>query len=340
MAIVLASLLVLGLAPLTALAANDIYRATISIPIYSKTIAIPANTPYVINVTVPEGVKADAIKVIIVDYTESIQLKAYEGSTKIADITVVPLSTGFSTVLPANTTTIELSNPTQVWEGTITVLVETSVEFQVTPPSTIIVRNGTGTGNMYVKQVSGPAGKIFLLDDSLDFDVSFRDPEPEYPGDYVVETTGAGWSANIPVVVTSTAKPGTYSIKIQMWYSPLGDVGVQPTLVATFNLSLDTSAGGLSGSISEVKEWLKDKWMYIGAGLIILILLFMLVPKRRIGMAGLSGNLFTLLLFLLVIVMGVTIAFLDQVHATALGIGVGAFLILLLLLQSGKLKLA
>ena len=333
----MASLLVLGLAPLTALA-NDTYRATVSIPIYSKTIAIPANTPYVINVTVPEGVKADAIKVIIVDYTESIQLKAYEGSTKVADITVVPLSTGFSTVLPANTTTIELSNPISVWEGTITVLVETSVEFQVTPPSTIIVKNGTGTGNMYVKQVSGPAGKIFLLDDSLDFDVSFRDPEPEYPGDYVVETTGAGWSANVPVVVSSTAKPGTYSIKIQMWYSPLGDVGVQPTLVATFNLSLDTTAA--TSGLTEVKEWLKDKWMYVGAGLIILILLLMLIPKRRIGMAGLSGNLFILLLFLLVVVLGVTIAFLDQVHATALGIGVGAFLILLLLLQSGKLKLA
>ncbi|MEM3948254.1 MAG: hypothetical protein QXM76_01500 [Zestosphaera sp.] len=335
MTIVLASLLVLGLAPLTALAANDIYRATIDIPIYSKTIAIPANTTYTINITIPSGINATAVKVVMSGYSENVKLTAYADTTKVAEVSVVPLASGeFSTVLPADTTKIEFLS-VKVWEGTITVLVESIIGFQVTPPSSINVVNGTGTGIMRIKQVRGPAGSLILIDNSPDFEVKFRDPEPEYEGDYVVETTGAGWEADVPVVVTTgTAKPGTYSINVQMWFIPPDTI--QPTLVATFNLSIDTQVS----MFDQAKEFIKDKWMYVGAGLIIiLILLFMLIPKRRIGMAGLSGNLFTLLLFLLVVVLGVTIAFLDQTHAMALGVGVGAFLILLLLLQSGKLKL-
>ena len=346
LAVLLAALLVLPVMPVYAWSGT----ATISVATYKATIPWEQsytvdvnNSTQTITVTVPDWLKSYSNVYIKYDLngSGSIDLRALKNGTQLLSSTIVPLSTGEAkgvVSLSDIPDTIELGS-TQVWKGSITLVVESTVEFQiqiVTP--TIYVRNGTGTGQLNITQVSGPAGKIFMVETDLAFDAYLVDPTPEYSGDHMVETTGAGWNQVVDFkVVAGNVQPGTYNLQVQLWFES-GTLSVQ---IGDLSVSLASS-----GSSNTTTSWLdfnisnsKAKYALLGfAVAFIFALLFLVMGGGRRGMASPAAGMLLLLIFAAVIAVALTIVRPEM--ALAMGVGVAVFLVLLILQAKGRVRVS
>jgi len=329
-------------------------KAILQVSVYESAVSYAANGSIDINVSVPSWLSGyvDAVVVHIYNASGQTQLAAYDANnTQLATASVVPLSSGYSVTLPADTTKVTLSG-SQAWSGTLKIVVESTIEFQVTPPTQITIANGQGEGLAHIKQVSGPAGQIYLVELDPNFDISFRDETPEYQGDTFVETTGAGWEADVPIVVTTSAQPGTYNVDVTMYFKAQ-DVGALEvaTLSFTFDLSGDTGTGsGSTTTTSTTSESIIDqikadptKAALIGVGILVFFALIIMAfsgGKGKKGAIKLTGELYIILMMMFVAVIGVAITMLDKTMALALGVGVAAFMILLMFMGAGKIKVS
>ncbi len=348
---VLVIALLLALAPL-AVAADGTATLTVSkeqailqYVVYEGAVSYAANSSHSIDISIPEWLEGyvDVIRVIIYSASASSTLTAIDANGSVlltADI--VPLSTAYGITVPPETAQIQLGG-SEAWEGTIKIVVESSIEFEVTPPSQITVSGGKGEAPAHIKQVSGPPGEIYLIELDPNFDIAFKDTTPEYSGDTHVETTGAGWEADVPIVVTTAAQPGTYYVEVSMYFKAMEEAS--PVEVAKLSFTVDLSSseeGGEEGGGEWSWEDIKSdptKLALIGLGAIVVIGLMMVVAGGgRKGMASLGSEAVIVLLMLLVAVIGVAITMLDKTMALALGVGVGAFMILLVFLAAGKLR--
>ena len=334
---------------LAAAAANGVVYVSgpshVEVPIYytvvnAKNVSIDANGTYVLNVSVPSGWTPEAVIVNINTNETGARITALDANgTALASADIVPLSTGYYISLPGNTSKVKITSLGAVWHGTITVLVESSVKFDFEWPQKITVVNGTGKATVKVKQVAGPPGQIFIVETEQKFDVYFDDPTPEYTDDHMVETTGAGWSADVPMVVLSSAAPGTFKIPIYVYFKAKG--GVQ-TEVAEVNLGINLPGGGGNGGSSATAALhVNAKWL--GLGIIFLLFLFLLAGgKGRRGIAAPGG---ILLLLLLIGVAALALGLVDvDVHPNvdwkAIGVGVIALLMFLFMAKPGMAKKA
>ena len=349
------------LAPIAVMAADgsvsvQIYNlhATLRYAVYSSDVSIAANSTFDIPVNVPDWLSGhvDAIRVYIINASGSASLTALDANnTKLVTADVIPLSSAYELTLPANTAKISLG-VTSPWNGTVTIIVESGIDFDVNIPSPITIHNGSAEVTAHVTQKSGPAGKIALGDDNPYIDIKFRDPQPEYSGDDWVETSGAGWEADIPVVITAGGvKPGTYVVTVTMYFSAQ-DVGTLEVkkMSFTFDLSGDSTGSGSTTTTSTTSESIIDqikadptKAALIGVGILVFFALIIMAfsgGKSKRGMAKLTGEVFIVLMMMLVAAIGVAITMVSKEYAMAMGVGVAAFLILLLFMSAGKIKVA
>jgi len=261
--------------------------------------------------------------------------------TQIATADIVPLSSGFSMTFPGNTASVEIQNlATSVWQGTITILVQSTIKFNFTFPDQITVQNGQGQGTVFARQVSGPAGKIFILDSSTKFDVKFKDPTPEYSGDYMVETTGAGWSDNIPLVVTAgSVSPGSYSVSFKVYFQDQNGLKAE---LATYSMSITLNSQGQGQATVQPVDEGSSKWKYAGIGVVAGLILAMLFLGGGRGRRGTAPAWLILLVMLAVIAFA---AGLLDIHVNThidpvwLGVGIIALLALFMMSRQGLIKI-
>ena len=312
----------------------------ISLKIYDQAVSVAANSTYTINLTqlIPAGVTPKSIVIEVYNASGEITLNAkYSNGTTIVSSTVVPLASGYSQTLPTETEIIELA-ATNAWSGTIKIIVQAAVEFQVTMPSQIVVTGGKGEAYASIKQISGPAGKIWLSEDHPSIDVYFRDTTPEGSYDREIETSGSGWSdTSVPVVVETSLTSGTYSVTVTMYFQDIySDPGIiYPVATYTVDLALDAT-----GSMPTLSEEENEKWMLLGIGVLVVLVLIMAGGKGRRGMTPISP------LLLIMIIAGLAIAFglIDvnpsfDIDPALLGFGIVVLLALFILVRQGRLRL-
>lgn len=348
--------LLLLLAPVAGMMATA-DSVVVSVPlrytVFESSVSVAANSSYSINVSsvIPNALRGyiNDVKVIVVNASGTVKLHALDanGST-LATADVVPLSTAYQVTLPNTTAVIQLGSAKE-WSGTVKIVVESTIKFDVNMPDKIVVKEGTGEGTAHIKEIAGPPGQIYLIELNPNFDVKFKDPTPEYSGDDFVETNGTGWEADVPVVVTAgNVQPGTYNVNVEMWFK-VSDKGTN-VMCANLSLALDIGTGGGgnggdSNHLSDLMSKLKNKEVMIGIGvgvIALLLIAFMVAGHHghRRGMASLKGEVFIVLMMMLVAVIGVTITMLDKTMALALGVGVAAFMVLLIFMSAGKIKVA
>jgi len=111
-------------------------EATISAKIVdSQAVNVNANGTYRFNITPPKGWDLpgviDAVIVKVSSTASGAKLVALDANgTQIATADIVPLSSGFSMTFPGNTASVEIQNlGTSIWQGTITILVQSIAKF-------------------------------------------------------------------------------------------------------------------------------------------------------------------------------------------------------------------
>lgn len=248
---VLAGLL-FAIAPITAFAAQTgiaylppsvTADATLEVPILEDyLVQAPASTtdangntvPGVATVDLtqymPQGITPDAIRVVITNATGDATLKALDSAgTVLATASIVPLSSGFEVTLPGATAQLQIENlATQVWEGTITVIVESAIKIELNfIDRQITITNGYGEAAAEVVVYQAPDGYVRLLS----YDPNPSDSIPiiqlfkvEFKGNYGrVDVQAHSDPANpvrIPatVAITTSADAGTYDVGVKMYF--------------------------------------------------------------------------------------------------------------------------
>ena len=304
---------VMLLAPLPALAASEgvVYlpprvdgRATLSVPILENyALQVPAgtdsnadgviDTPGTASIDLsqylPQGLSPDAIRVFVKDASGSVTVKALDSSgATLAQADVVPLSSGYEVTFPGTTVTLGFENlASQVWQGTITVVVESTIdidlEFKV---NQVNITNGYGEAPAEVVVYSAPQGYVRLLEydpnpsDSISilslFDVTFK-------GNYGRVDIPAHSDPQNPlripatVAITASAPAGTYDVGVRMYFYD----SVTQTEVEVADLSLTVSLSGDASGTAEVSQEESEgfNWKAFGIGAVAVVAVLLLITR-------------------------------------------------------------
>ncbi len=263
-------------------------------------VTVNANSSYTIDLAQRiTGIgRVDSVKVIVSRASGSATVKALDANRNVlAKADIVPLASGFTVTLPGNTAFISIENlVTSVWNGSITVVVMSSIDVRLTFQQTQVqVVGGQAVVPAVIEVYSLPqAGSVSLTDDRVDFEVSFEDPndvdrDGRTVGDSFIYLQAYSGSTpktySVQVKITTSAAPGTYTLKITMWLSEgtqlEGDTGANAVAIGSVTLTAsitDESSGTITMATRSVSgEWVK----YALAGLAGIILGILFLGGRR-----------------------------------------------------------
>ncbi|BBC20927.1 major virion protein [Aeropyrum globular virus 1] len=256
-------------------------------------ISIPASdgtTAQVVTVDLsqylPSGFDVDGVRLIVESTaSDKIVVKALDANSNVlAQADVVPLSSGYEVTLPAGTTQLQFESlSTTVWEGTITVIVESAIDIDLVFQSTqITLTNGYAEVPAQVKVYNSPAGELFLTDDRLDFEVKFKDTSDN---DTRVEIQAHNDPANPAiydtiVAISTSAEPGTYTIKVTMWLYNNALNAEYEIDSFDFTVTLEGDGSG-TATVSEQAEELSLDWGMIGLGAVAAVVIVFLLARAR-----------------------------------------------------------
>lgn len=386
LAVILGVLILLGPLSLVGMAASNVvvltqkvmeFNATLTEVVFNQTVSIAANGTYTINVTLPSNWSSSdvaAVHVVARGVSSSIDLTALDANgATLATATIVPLSTDYHTVLPANTVKIELAAQNAA-NATITVYVQSNpVQFQLSLTAKQVTIDLTKTDHAWLqgtlKQTSGPSGYVwgYIHGSYYPLDVkgywgAYSDtaPPPAAPA-YISDsekTTGAGWSKSISIYIdasqlkTSTVTSANYTIYVDFYYDSKPPSTPIPTSAPNaLHVASITLAGNLTDNILKLKTNLENvDWKSLGVGAVVVLVLGLVflgvMEKGRKGRRG-SASPVTILVLILVILAGAGLALglmdfdlktkysLDPMY---LGIGMLAMLSLILMFKAGYAK--
>ena len=332
-------------------------------------VTVEASTPYSVSFSGNTTMTLSYTPPWPASVIEHVYLK-YEGSgdqvviraldsngTSLGEVTVVPLASGSASGV------IELAGvPTQlaidpgqtssaVWNGTITIVVQSTVQFNVTGlPSSVSVAPGSSSGfDLKVSQTAGPSGTLswtdtFYKSGQITYDLS-ADYSWASNGLATVDTTGAGWSDNCTVTITaSSSAAGTYTGVFKLYFTPVGST--TQVLVAQIDMVFtDSSSNSTNTTTTTTTPWYKniDKekaktiGVYAAAGLGVLFVILLLVGGVRLRRSMIPAGLAVLIIA--VIAMSAALAFVKPELLVGIAAGIGAFLVLVILTLLGRVKI-
>ena len=294
-------------------------RASFSVP-YEKVVAegltvqVPAASTDANGNTVPGTNTIDlaqytsglagiqAIKVRVTDASGQVTLKAVDANgSVIAQADVIPLASGYEVTLPGTTANITIENLMQnIWQGTITIVVQTSIDVELQfQQSQITVVGGQGLAPATIVVKSLPAaGSLSLSDDRLDFSVTFSDPsDVDQDGKtdsdthiYVQSHSDPNNPAtyDVQVKVSTSAAPGTYTVKLYLYYyeglrldvdPPAPGVEGQKIGELTLNVALQDDGTG-TVQPQPVEDGIPVKWALAVLFLVIIFMAFMAMMRK------------------------------------------------------------
>lgn len=270
-------------------AGPSVVEATIQKTILRQDVSIDANSTKYINYTLPGWV--ESVVVVIDNATDSVVLEALDSNDSVvATATVVPLSSGYSITLPGSATKLALKNNLgSIWSGTVTIVVQATVKFEIPLDGKTITITEHPDGGIYgeiqlnIKQISGPPGYLAVREFDSKFDSYFIDTTPERSSDHEVETTGAGWSETVPFrVVAYVDQPGTYTHSLDIYFTVQDNSGSGPLeyKVSSYQMSVSmTGQGSGTGTVTEDSGF-RISWGSLGIGIVAGLLLVLLLGRR------------------------------------------------------------
>lgn len=267
---------------------TGIVEATLEKTIVRQDVSVAANSTKYINYTLPGWV--ESVIVYIDNASDSVTLEALDANDSIvASATVVPLSSGYSVTLPASATKIALKNNLgSVWSGTITIVVQATIEFDIPLDGvTITVAEHPdgiyGEAQLNIRQISGPSGYLAVRELDTRFDSFFIDPTPERPNDHEVETLGGGWSETVPFrVIAYVNQPGTYTHELHVFFHTNDDTGPLEVEIASYTMTLQMNTDNTgTGTITEDDNGAGVGWKWLGVGMIAALVLVWLFRGGR-----------------------------------------------------------
>ncbi len=329
-------------------------------------VTVEASTPYSVSFSGNTTMTLSYTPPWPASVIEHVYLK-YEGSgdqvviraldsngTSLGEVTVVPLASGSASGV------IELAGvPTQlaidpgqtssaVWNGTVTIVVQSTVQFNVTGlPSSVSVAPGSSSGfDLKVSQTAGPSGTLswtdtFYKSGQITYDLS-ADYSWASNGLATVDTTGAGWSDNCTVTITaSSSAAGTYTGVFKLYFTPVGSSS--QFLVAQIDMVFTDSSSGNNTTTTTTSSWNIDRekaktiGVYAAAGLGVLFVILLLVGGVRLRRSMIPAGLAVLIIA--VIAMSAALAFVKPELLVGIAAGIGAFLVLVILTLLGRVKI-
>ena len=218
--------------------------------------AIDTPGVYQIDLTqyLPVGLTYDTVIVKVFDASHSVDLVALDANnTEIARADVIPLATGYSVTLPKETTVIKIENlAAQVWSGTITVIVQSTVDIDIQFGQTQVnIVAGYAEVPATVVVYTAPDGSLILKEGNYytEFDVKFKEGMIQVPAH-----SDPANPLNIPatIAIATTAQPGTYNLVLEAWFNysqvnasaKLAELNLTITLAGDAGATTDTSDDG------------------------------------------------------------------------------------------------
>lgn len=262
-------------------------------------VSVNANSTYTIDISqYTSGIASiEAVKVIVRDASATATIKALDANGNVlAQADIVPLSGGYVVTFPGNTANITIENlATSVWNGTITVVVQSSIDVKLVFQQTqVTVVGGQALVPATIEVYSLPAsGSVSLTVDRVDFSVAFEDPsdvdgDGKTVGDSFIYLQAYSGSTpqtyDVQVKITTSAGPGTYTIKITMWFHEgvklEGDPNDNPVAIGDMSLTAvltdgSTTATASPGIIEDIKSRGWVKYAIVGLAGIIIGMLFL-----------------------------------------------------------------
>ena len=384
LAVILGVLILLGPLSLVGMAASNVvvltpkvmeFNATLTEVVFNQTVSIAANGTYTINVTLPSNWSSSdvaAVHVAAKGVSSSISLTALDASgATLATATIVPLSTVYHTVLPANTVQIKLAAQNAA-NATITVYVQSNpVNFKLSLTASQVTIDLTKRDHAWLQgtlqQTSGPSGYVWGYIHGSYYPLNVKGywgaysdtaPPPAAPA-YISDsekTTGAGWSKSISIYIdasqlkTSTVTSANYTIYIDFYYDSKPPSTPIPTSAPNaLHVASITLAGNLTDNILKLKADIENvDWKSLGVGAVVVLVIGLLFLGARAS-RGRRGSASPAVLLILVLVLlaglGFALGLMDfdlktkyEIDPAMLGVGMLAALALLLMVKAGYVR--
>ncbi len=246
----------------------------------------------------PQGISVDAVRVKIENASGNATIKALDAQGNVlASADIVPLASGYETVLPPETTQIQIENlASQVWQGVITVVVEAGIEVELRFHQTQInITNGQAIvgADIVVKRLPY-AGSLSLVDDKAEFDVGFWD-SMDVDGDGKAApdrfiAVQPHTDATNPVTITTDARittsapEGTYTVKVTMYFHEDTQLaGDYNNAVKVGELAMTVTLAGDGTGTAEVSEDSGEgiDWKMLGLGAVAAVAIIFLASRAR-----------------------------------------------------------
>jgi len=156
----------------------------------------------------------------------------------------------------------------------------------------------------------------------------------------MVETTGAGWSENIPLIVTaSSVSPGSYSVSFKVYFQDQNGLKAE---LATYGMSITLNSQGQGQATVQPVDEGKGKWMYAGIGVVVGLIFAMLFIGNNRGRRGMAPAWLILLIALAALAFAaglMDVNFNFNVDPVWLGVGIIALLALFMMSRQGLVKI-